>query len=100
MKSYEAKSVQVLGLSCDPIPALKTWAQGMGGVGYPLLSDFHPHGKASEALGIYNAQGGFPLRSVIVIDPEGVVRAHHTYPAGALPVPDEVLGEIAGMQSK
>ena len=90
----------MLGLSCDPIPALKTWAQGMGGVGYPLLSDLHPHGKASEALGIYNAQGGFPLRSVIVIDPEGVVRAHHTYPAGALPVPDEVLGEIAGMQSK
>ncbi len=90
----------MLGLSCDPLPALVTWAQTMGGVGYPLLSDFHPHGKASEAMGVYNVQGGFPQRSVIVIDPEGVVRAHHAYPAGTLPVPDEVLGEIAGMQSK
>jgi alkyl hydroperoxide reductase subunit AhpC len=98
LKSYEGKNVQILGLSCDPIPALKTWAQGMGGVGYPLLSDFHPHGKVSQALGIYNAEGGFPLRSVVVIDPQGVVRAHHTYPAGQLPVPDEVLAEIGKMQ--
>jgi alkyl hydroperoxide reductase subunit AhpC len=98
LKQYEAKGVQILGLSCDPVPALKTWAQSMGGVGYPLLSDFHPHGKASQALGIYNAEGGFPLRSVVLIDPQGVLRAVHSYAAGLLPVPDEVLGEIAGMQ--
>ena len=88
----------MVGLSCDPVYALKVWAQSMGGVGYPLLSDFHPHGKASQALGIYNAEGGYPLRSVIIVDPQGVVRAHHTYPAGQLPVPDEVLAEIAKMQ--
>jgi alkyl hydroperoxide reductase subunit AhpC len=98
LKQYEAKGVQILGLSCDPVPALKTWAQSMGGIGYPLLSDFYPHGKASQALGIFNAEGGFPLRSVVLIDPQGVVRACHTYAAGVLPVPDEVLGEIAGMQ--
>jgi alkyl hydroperoxide reductase subunit AhpC len=98
LKQYEAKGVQILGLSCDPVPAIKSWAQSMGGIGYPLLSDFYPHGKASQALGIFNAEGGFPLRSVVLIDPQGVVRAVHSYPAGVLPVPDEVLGEIAGMQ--
>jgi alkyl hydroperoxide reductase subunit AhpC len=98
LKQYEAKGVQILGLSCDPVPAIKSWAQSMGGIGYPLLSDFYPHGKASQALGIFNAEGGFPLRSVVLVDPQGVVRAVHSYPAGVLPVPDEVLGEIAGMQ--
>lgn len=98
MKQFDEKGAQVLGLSCDPIPALKVWAQSMGGVGYPLLADFHPHGAVSEGLGIYNAQGGFPLRSVTIIDPQGVVRACHLYPGGVLPVADEVLRELAGLQ--
>ena len=88
----------MLGLSCDPLPALKVWAQSMGGIGYPLLSDFNPHGKVSQSLGIFNAEGGFPFRSVTLIDPQGVVRASHTYPAGVLPVPDEVLRELATLQ--
>ena len=98
MKQFEGKGAQVLGLSCDPVPALKVWAASMGGVGYPLLSDFNPHGKASQALGIYNAEGGFPLRSVVVIDPQGVVRAKHVYPSGVLPAVDEVMQELVGLQ--
>ena len=98
MKQFEGKGAQVLGLSCDPVPALKVWAQSMGGVGYPLLSDFFPHGKASQGLGIFNAEGGFPLRSVTLIDPQGIVRASHIYPAGVLPQADEVLRELAGLQ--
>ena len=98
MKQFEEKGAQVFGLSCDPVPALKVWAQSMGGVGYPLLSDFNPHGKVSQALGIYNAEGGFPLRSVILIDPKGTVRAAHVYPGGVLPQADEVLSELAGLQ--
>lgn len=88
----------MLGLSCDTVPSLKVWAQSLGGVGYPLLSDYHPHGKASESLGIYNAEGGFPLRSVTIIDPQGIVRGCKLYPAGVLPVPDEVLRELVGLQ--
>ena len=98
MKQYEEKGAQILGLSCDPIPALKVWAASMGGVGHPLLSDFHPHGKVSQALGIYNAEGGFPMRSVILIDPQGIVRGFTAYPAGALPVAGEVLKELIGLQ--
>jgi len=98
LKQYDEKGVQVLGLSCDTIPSLKVWAQSLGGVGHPLLSDFFPHGKVSEALGIYNKEGGFPFRSVIVIDPQGIVRASHLYPAGVLPVPDEVLKNLISLQ--
>lgn len=99
MKQYEEKGAQLLGLSCDPLPSLKVWAQSFGGIGHPLLSDFHPHGKVSQSLGIFNAESGFPLRSVTIIDPQGVVRAFHLYPAGVLPQPDEVLRELVGLQA-
>ena len=98
MKQYAEKGAQILGLSCDTVPALKVWAQSLGGIGHPLMSDYYPHGKVSESLGIFNAEGGFPMRSVTVIDPQGVVRAFHTYPGGVLPKPDEVLAELVGLQ--
>lgn len=98
MKQFEERGAQLLGLSCDTVPALKVWAQSLGGIGYPLLSDFHPHGKASQALGIFNAEGGYPLRSVTIVDPEGVVRAFHAYPPGVLPQPDAVLAELVSLQ--
>jgi len=99
LKQYGEKNAQILGLSCDPIPGLKVWAQALGGIGHPLLSDFHPHGKVSQSLGIYNAEGGFPMRSVILIDPKGIVRACNIYPAGVLPQVDEVMREMIALQS-
>ena len=98
MKQFDERGAQLLGLSCDPVPSLKVWAQSLGGIGYPLLSDFFPHGKASKDLGIFNAEAGYPLRSVTTIDPNGVVKAFHTYPAGVLPIPDQVLSELVGLQ--
>ena len=100
MKQFDEKGAQLLGLSCDSVPALKVWAQSMGGIGYPLLSDYFPQGKASEALGIFNAGGGYPNRSITIIDPKGVVRAAHVYPAGVLPQANEVLAELASLQGK
>ncbi len=99
MKPFEERGAQLLGLSCDTVPALKVWAESLGGIGYPLLSDFHPHGKASQALGIFNAEGGYPLRSVTIVDPKGVVRAFHAYPPGQLPQPDAILAELVSLQS-
>jgi peroxiredoxin (alkyl hydroperoxide reductase subunit C) len=98
LKQFEAKGTQLLGLSCDTVPSLKVWAQSLGGIGHPLLSDYFPQGKASQSLGIFNAEGGFPLRSVTIIDPKGIVRAFHVYPAGVLPQSDEVLLELATLQ--
>jgi alkyl hydroperoxide reductase subunit AhpC len=100
LKQFDERGAQILGLSCDSAPALKAWAQNLGGINYPLMSDFHPHGKLSQALGIFNAEGGYPLRSVTVIDPQGVVRAFHTYPPGQLPAPDQILAELVALQGK
>jgi alkyl hydroperoxide reductase subunit AhpC len=99
LKQFEGRGAQLLGLSCDSVPALKVWSQSLGGINYPLMSDFYPHGKVSEALGIFNAEGGYPKRSITIIDLEGVVRACHIYPPGTLPQADEVLAELSGLQA-
>ena len=97
MKQFEEKGAQLLGLSCDPVPALKVWAQTLGGVAHPLLSDFFPHGKVSQSLGTFNAEAGYTLRSVTIVDPKGIVRAFHLYPAGVLPQADVVLAELTDL---
>lgn len=93
IKRYEEKEAQVLGLSTDPVPSVKAWATTLGGVSYPLLSDFHPHGEVVRRYGVFNEATGLARRSVFIIDKEGVVERKHTY-EGSLPDPAQVLEEI------
>jgi alkyl hydroperoxide reductase subunit AhpC len=48
---FDGIQAQVLGLSVDSVPCLKAWADSLGGISYPLLSDFYPHGKVAQAYG-------------------------------------------------
>jgi alkyl hydroperoxide reductase subunit AhpC len=50
----------------------------LGGIEFPLLSDFWPHGRAAKEYGVFDETNGHPLRSVFVIDKRGVIRwAYH-----------------------
>ena len=63
-----------MGISCDTVYTLKAWADSLGGVECPLCSDFWPHGKVTQAYGVFNSEVGRPERAIIVVDGEGVVR--------------------------
>lgn len=65
--------VQVLGISCDPVPALKVFAQ-QESIGYPLLADYWPHGAVAESYGAFLPERGYATRATFVIDKAGVVR--------------------------
>ena len=82
----------------DSTPALRAFAAGLGGVGYPLLSDFHPKGSVLQQLGLYNDERGNARRSVSIVDKEGTVRWHRVYQPGTLPDMDEVLTEQDGLR--
>ena len=71
--SFENDDVQVFGISCDPAPSLKVFAE-QEKLDYPLLSDFYPHGEVSKAYGVFLEERGFSTRGTFVIDKEGVVR--------------------------
>jgi glutaredoxin len=66
-------NTQVLGISVDHVPCLKAWAESLGGISYPLLSDFWPHGKVANLYGILRLEG-YTERAIIVIDRNGIIR--------------------------
>ncbi|HWD03122.1 MAG TPA: peroxiredoxin [Amycolatopsis sp.] len=70
---YEAKGVQVLGVSVDTPFALKVWAEQQN-YQFPLLSDFWPHGAVAQQYGVFNDKAGMALRGTFLIDIEGIVR--------------------------
>ncbi len=70
-------SVQVVGISVDPVDSLKAFA-AKNNIAFPLLSDFTRHVSALYA-GLYVGLGGIPgytaaKRSAFVLDGQGVVR--------------------------
>ena len=64
---------QVLGLSVDSNPCLVAWAESLGGITYPLLSDFYPHGGIAEMYGVLRTDGKSE-RAIFVLDKEGIIR--------------------------
>jgi peroxiredoxin (alkyl hydroperoxide reductase subunit C) len=70
--SFEQAGVQVLAVSCDSPFVQAKWAEEQK-FGFPLLSDFWPHGEVSRAYGVFNEAMGCANRQTFVIDKEGKV---------------------------
>jgi len=66
-------NAQVLGISVDHVPCLKAWADSLGGIHFPLLSDFWPHGAVSQSYGVLRTEG-YSERAIFIIDTEGSIR--------------------------
>jgi arsenate reductase-like glutaredoxin family protein len=64
---------QVLGISVDSTDCLRAWAEDLGGINYPLLSDFWPHGGVAQNYGVLRSEG-YTERALFVIDKSGIVR--------------------------
>jgi len=73
LRDLEGPDSAVLAVSCDPVHALRAYADQTG-LGVRLLSDFWPHGAVSSSYGVLDPVIGAPHRSSFVLDHEGVVR--------------------------
>ena len=64
----------------------------MGGISFPMLSDFFPHGEVCE---MYDSlrPNGVPKRAVFIIDKQGVVRFTKFY-EGGIPENQDLLAEL------
>ncbi len=73
---------------------LKAWSDSVGGLTYPLLSDFWPHGAVSSAYGVFNDEIGRPERAIIVIDAGGIIRYIDVHQLKEVPDPEEIAEEV------
>jgi peroxiredoxin len=80
-----------LGVSVDPVPCKKAWAEAIGIEKTRLLSDFWPHGRAAAALGLFREKQGFSERAAVILDEQGIVRFVKVYPLKELPDLDEQM---------
>ena len=52
---------------------MKAWAESLGGITYPLLSDFWPHGAVAQKYGVLRSEG-YTERAIFIVDKDGVIR--------------------------
>ena len=73
LERFVADDLQVVCISCDPMFALRAWADAQGYF-FPLLSDYWPHGEVTRSFGVLNDATGAPIRGTFLIGRDGVVR--------------------------
>jgi mycoredoxin-dependent peroxiredoxin len=72
ISTFQNDAVQVLAVSTDPTFSLKAWATAEN-YGFPLLSDFWPHGHTAKAYGVFNETAGMAVRGTFLVDTAGKV---------------------------
>jgi peroxiredoxin len=73
LEEFLTFDTEVLAISCDPVYALRAFADA-DGLNFPLLSDFWPHGEVTRAFNVFDEVRGCPRRSSYALDKDGIVR--------------------------
>jgi peroxiredoxin (alkyl hydroperoxide reductase subunit C) len=73
MEKFVALDTQILSISVDSTDCLRAWAESLGGIHYPMLSDFWPHGAVAELYGVLQSDGRSE-RALFIIDKQGILR--------------------------
>lgn len=96
LPTFEEYDTQVLGISVDSIPSHEAWQDSIGGISYPLLSDFYPHGEVAKKYGVFRDEDpegpayGATERALFVIDKEGVIQFIDVHPIDKQPDNEEI----------
>ncbi len=87
-------NVEIIAVSVDHVPCLKAWAESLGGISYPLLSDFWPHGEVAEKYGVLRKEG-HSERAIFIIDREGIIQYIDIHDINDQPDNDLLCEELA-----
>ncbi|MFQ5499459.1 MAG: redoxin domain-containing protein [Candidatus Zixiibacteriota bacterium] len=94
LSRFEQSETQLLGISTDSVPCHLAWARSLGGIEYPLMSDYYPHGEVASRYGVLNKRG-YAERAVFLIDICGVIRFIDRVEITRLPDNDKLFDQIA-----
>lgn len=67
-REFGAENAAILGVSVDSVDSHRSWADELGGIDYPLLSDEDKH--VSRAYGVLDEREGVALRATFLINPD------------------------------
>jgi alkyl hydroperoxide reductase subunit AhpC len=93
LSEFDRSNTQVLGISIDSIYSNKAWAESLGGISYPLLSDFWPHGGVAQTYNVLREEG-ITERAIFVIDKQGIIRYVDIHDIGDQPKNSVLFEEL------
>lgn len=94
---FEECQCQLLCISCDAIPSHIAWAKALGGLSFPIMSDFWPHGEVARKYGVLSKKG-YTERFVFLIDKKGVIRYIEDVGLSSLPNNDELFNRLENLK--
>jgi glutaredoxin len=97
MAKFAGLNAQVLGISVDSVPCLAAWAQSLGEINFPLLSDFWPHGLVASRYGVLHPRG-HTERAIFIVDQRGVIQYIDIHDISKQPDNEIVLEKLRELQ--
>jgi peroxiredoxin len=98
LEKFAALDAQLAGISVDSQFCHIAWQQkGIGMLGFPLCSDFHPHGAVAKKYGVFREGAPIPGindRAVFVVDKSGKIVFSQVYELGQQPDNEEALAAL------
>lgn len=98
LSEFERRNTQVLGISTDQVFSNEAWAKSMGGLSYPLCSDFWPFGFVCAKYGVLRGISGQAERAIFVVDQAGKVAYIDIHDIGEPPPTDRVMAALDRLQ--
>jgi peroxiredoxin len=86
-----------VGISVDPQPSKKAWADSMNLKKLRIISDFWPHGQVSQQYGLFRDKYGTSQRANVIVDETGKISFLKVYPILSLPDIQEVIIFLKGL---
>jgi len=93
---FAAANAELVGISVDNVPSLHAWVTQMGGLWFPVASDFWPHGGLSAKLGILRPEG-VAERALFIVDEKGVIRYIDVHDINARPDLGVLITALRGL---
>jgi len=95
LERFTGYDTQLVAISVDSIPSHTAWQKKeIGVLGFPMASDFYPHGNVANKFGILREGDPIPginERAIFVVDKSGRLAFAKVYPIGQVPSNDEVF---------
>ena len=95
--TLEGADTQVLAVSVDSIPCHIAWAKSLGGLSFPLMSDYFPHGRVAKLYGVLSKRG-YAERAVFLIDKNGIIRFIDRMAVTQVPDSTPVIQMLSGLK--
>jgi peroxiredoxin (alkyl hydroperoxide reductase subunit C) len=90
---FDQNDAILLGVTVDNVPTLHAWTQEMGGLWFPVLSDFWPHGAAAKGYGVLRSDG-MSERAIFIVDKQGVIRYIDVHDINQRPLLEVLVQEL------